>query len=390
MFADSLGCVSSSLGRCLESCFVIGEMTVKEGSMACLLTASGPGAVAVIEAKFLTPAVEQEALHSFVPTPARDLQLVSPGRILFGSWRGEDIVIVRRKERHWEIHCHGGSIAVERILTDLQAAGVIVRASGDGIFGMNDDPVSAAIMSTLIRCRTPKTAGLALAQLDGRLARLIHDSHSHCEATRCQARRIIAEWGPIGHHLAMAWRVAFVGAPNVGKSSLINAMAGLQRSIVSSMPGTTRDLVEVDVVLDGWMFQLVDTAGVRAAGASVIEDLGIEQSLEAVADCDLLCVVMDATQPSVEPRLWQCLAGVSVPVCVVLNKADLMDKETLVQNNSDFPAPAGMAADDLKQFFVSAMTSAGLPQLFHWIVRSVVPIEPDSQTVLPIPDLPWA
>lgn len=369
---------------------MIGAVNVNEGSMACVLTASGPGAVAVIEAKFSTPSVEREALRSFVPTPARDLQLVSPGRILFGSWRGEDIVIVKRNERHWEIHCHGGSIAIARILTDLQAAGVSARTSGDRIFGMNDDPVSATIMSTLIRCRTPKTAGLALAQLDGRLARLLHDNNSHCEATRDQARRIIAEWGPIGHHLAVSWRVAFVGAPNVGKSSLINAMAGLQRSIVSSLPGTTRDLVEVDVVLDGWMFQLVDTAGVRAAGASVIEDLGIEQSLEAAADCDLLCVVIDATQPSVEPRLWQCLAAVSVPVCVVLNKADLLDEKKLAPNNSDFPAPAGMATDDLPQVFVSAMTSAGLPQLFHWIVRSVVPIEPDRQTVLPIPDLPWA
>jgi len=366
---------------------VVGAVNADAGSRACLLTASGPGAVAVIEVKFATADDEQQAMSSFVPTPPRDFLRVKAGRILFGSWRGEDLVIVKQNEQHWEIHCHGGSIAIERILTDLQGTGVDVLSSGHSAGGLNDDHVSAAIMATLIACRTPKTAGLALAQLDGRLHRLIQDSSSPCQATQARARRIISECWPIGQHLAKSWRVAFLGAPNVGKSSLINAIAGLQRSIVSSIPGTTRDLVEVDVVLDGWMFQLVDTAGVRAAGASVIEDLGIEQSLELASDCDLLCLVLDATLPSVEPRLWQCLADVSVPVCVLLNKSDLIKEEQLRAGNFEFPASGEMTPHGLPQFHVSAITSAGLPEFFDWIVRSVVPIEPDMQSVLPIPGL---
>ncbi len=101
---------------------------------------------------------------------------------------------------------------------------------------------------------------------------------------------MISDWQDVADHLTKPWRLFWQVRPNVGKSSLVNMIAGMERSIVCDQPGTTRDVVEVDTVIDGWPFRIVDTAGLREGTKDEIEGRGIQQSHLAASQCDVLCL----------------------------------------------------------------------------------------------------
>src|SRR5205814_586923 len=120
---------------------------------------------------------------------------------------------------------------------------------------------------------------------------------------------------PLGQHLVEPWRVVIAGAANVGKSSLMNALAGYTRSVVSPIPGTTRDVVTLRLAIDGWPIEMTDTAGVRQA-SSDLEQQGIERGRAAVKAADLRIWLVDGSTEPVfpdEPNDW----------CMVINKTDL-------------------------------------------------------------------
>lgn len=353
---------------------------------AAVLTAPGAGAVAVIEIALPDTNDAAMVFQAFSAVPPRNLSDLTVGRIIYGRWDGEDVLVVRTAETCWEIHCHGGTIAIDRILADLRKVHVDVGPppQQQPVRIDKSDTISAAIHRTLLNCRTGKTAGLALAQLDGRLHDLFDAVQCDNEARRNSARQHIKRWEKLADHLTRPWRIAIVGSPNVGKSSLINALAGLDRSIVSSTPGTTRDLVEVDIVVDGWTFQLVDTAGVRDSAASSLESIGIEKSLDALVDCDLVCVVIDVTDRQLQPALLKPLQDVSVPVTILFNKCDLIcdDGTSLrTQNSNEIAISQFQAA---AEFSVSALTGTGLSEFLQWMVRFLIPEEPNAATALPI------
>ena len=100
----------------------------------------------------------------------------------------------------------------------------------------------------------------------------------------------------IGSRLISGWKVALAGRPNVGKSRLLNALAGYTRAIVDPMPGTTRDLVTVRTSMDGWPVELADTAGLRAS-ADTIEAEGIRRARAYQAEADLRVLVLDRSEP---------------------------------------------------------------------------------------------
>ena len=111
----------------------------------------------------------------------------------------------------------------------------------------------------------------------------------------------LARDAPLGRHLTRPWRVVVAGAPNVGKSSLVNALAGYQRSVVAPTPGTTRDVVTTRLALDGWPVELADTAGLRA-GDSALEEEGIRRARATAAAADLCLWVLDAAADPVWPE----------------------------------------------------------------------------------------
>jgi len=156
--------------------------------------------------------------------------------------------------------------------------------------------------------------------------------------------------------------VAIAGAPNAGKSSLLNALAGFARCVVSPIPGTTRDAVRVSLAFDGWPVDLIDTAGVRDS-PDALEAEGVERARAAAAESDLVVWVVDATGP--RPKSARDVADLLGPAndrfLVVFNKIDV----------------AAVPADELPEAIrVSAVTGSGLAELGARIVAALVPDPP--------------
>jgi tRNA modification GTPase len=342
--------------------------------------------VAVIELRLDAQADIALVMQGFQMGSACTLAEAPQGRIFFGSWSGEDVVIVRTAEYCWEINCHGGTIAVHRICQDLAAAGLRTDIEGSASNESFQGRIERVTNEALLKCRTRKTAGLVLAQQDGRLLKFAEDLQSESNDRSRSARQHMQRWQSVAQHLTKPWRVAIVGEPNVGKSSLINTIAGLQRSIVSATPGTTRDLVEADIVVRGWMFRLIDTAGVRSDSDSLTEQLGIVQSLALLGDCEMICLVVDGSSGQFESVLMDRLKKVEVPICVVRNKYDILSDS----ENTGVPLCAS-SLDSVHSITatvdVSAKTGFGISELLTWIAETAVPEEPLTEIALPFVEL---
>jgi tRNA modification GTPase len=171
----------------------------------------------------------------------------------------------------------------------------------------------------------------------------------------------------LGLRLTRPWQVVIAGRPNVGKSSLINALVGYQRAIVFDQPGTTRDVVTASTVIDGWPVALSDTAGLHAADDR-LEAAGIELAKERLAHADLVIWVLDAT--AIADDLSAMVGeqvielGLVVPAkrLVVLNKID---------RAPGIAIPKGAIA-------TSAMAGTGIEQLLAVISSTLVPQVPES------------
>ena len=257
------------------------------------------------------------------------------------SFTGEDTV---------EIACHGSLYIQQELLRWLIDAGC--RAAEPGEFTRRAflngkmDLTQAESVADLIAAQSKAEKDLALSQLRGSVStelanlreRLLHftslielelDFADHEElefADRTELNQLAAEIATKLSALLASFRtgnairngipVAIVGAPNVGKSTLLNALLGEQRAIVSDIQGTTRDTVEDTLNLDGILFRLIDTAGLRETN-DTIENMGIERSRQAMEKAQIIVHVTDGKAVSGE-RL-----AVSGTVIEVLNKADL-------------------------------------------------------------------
>lgn len=356
-----------------------------------ILTAPGPGAVAVIQLSCHQPEMSQFILRRVAATNELT-QKTRIGRICYGRWNNEDLVVVRTSEHHWEIQCHGGAIAVNRICCDLQDDGVVESVSFSGRLsdaakirqdGGIPDLVQLLVETRLTHARSRKAAGLILAQASNSLGRELKDlvdSPVDAPLTTTKSKQNLSDWQDVADHLTQPWRVVMAGAPNVGKSSLVNMLAGMDRSIVYNQPGTTRDVVEVDTIIEGWPFRFIDTAGLRENSEDHIEELGIQQSQLAAAQSDVLCIVVDANADTANLNEGSLIPTLPARTVLVRNKCDLLNKATLIQS----PSTIEFAGTHLPMINVSALTGEGLSTLLQWIKTSVVPQEPNKDTVLPL------
>lgn len=362
------------------------QITALFGCRFQILTAPGPGAVAVIQ---LTGGNDQAALWlrcKMMSNSSADQSLnASQGmivdRIYYGRWNSEDLVVVRTSESTFEIQCHGGRIAIDRITCDLQDAGATEQPVVDvQPLATLREQVEREIELRLPTARSRRIAGLILAQATNSLCDDLAELKSASATSEAVAaiRRRLERWQNIADHLSEPWRVVLAGAPNVGKSSLLNAIAGMERSIVYDQPGTTRDIIEVDTVIDGWPFRFVDTAGIRMDGdAGQIESLGIQQSYLAVSHCDVLCLVVDDRSESLASIESLMLNNLPMHVVVVRNKCDLATDENASQSTETRIAT-------FRCISVSASMGYGLDDLLQWIKLAVVPEEPTRETAIPI------
>jgi tRNA modification GTPase len=263
------------------------------------------------------------------------------------SFTGEDVV---------EIHCHGGVIAVQQVLARvLEQPGVRRALPGEfsqrAVLNGRLDLTRAEAISDLVGARSQRAAQLAMAGLDGgiqkkmvALRERLLDQLSELEArvdfeedlpplsgeallqelqaVRLELLALVAD-GERGSVVRHGLRVALVGRPNVGKSSLLNLLSRRERAIVTDLPGTTRDLLESEIVLEGVPITLLDTAGIRAT-TDAVEQLGIARSRDALASADLVLLLFDLAQGwSDADQALFALIPEEVPCLRVGNKADL-------------------------------------------------------------------
>lgn len=282
------------------------------------------------------------------------------GRVGLGSWRGaadaalppEDVVVVRTAGG-FEIHCHGGLAASAAILGDLENAGarsVTTEAWAEESGGV----VASETLPLFSRVRGPRAARILARQHAGLLARAFATLESYVScgetvAAETLGTRLLAA-GRIGTRLERPWRVAVVGPVNAGKSSLVNALAGHARSIVSPEPGTTRDAVETALVLGGFEVILVDTAGFptgdgRSPGAT--ESAGIARAEAERRRADLVLRVVEADAPSPPPS-----------------------DELVVRSKVDLVPGAATGPDEVA---TSAATGAGIDRLGRAIQTRLFP-----------------
>jgi tRNA modification GTPase len=174
-------------------------------------------------------------------------------------------------------------------------------------------------------------------------------------------------WADFGLHLTRPWHVVLTGRPNVGKSSLINALLGYSRSIVYDEPGTTRDIVTAETAIAGWPVRLIDTAGIRQA-AEGLEAAGIERAHESLASADCVIVVCDVG---------------SVPEAEDVELLASWPGATVAGNKSDLPNMWGERLPE-NALCVSSRTGAGLDTLVEAIAARLVPELPPAGTPIPI------
>jgi tRNA modification GTPase len=337
------------------------------------LTPPGRGAVATLRIDG-DGALDVVGRH-FVTRSGRPLAGFPLGRIVVGQFgpSGEEVVVNRHSDSVIELHCHGGLAAVARI-EEILISGACRRVSWqEWAKNQEADPIAAAARLALAEARTTPAAAILLDQYRGALRRAMEQIESSLQAGAKQAARrqieTLLAHAATGLHLVRPWQVVVAGRPNVGKSSLVNAVAGYQRAIVHSTPGTTRDIVSVQTAMDGWPVEVSDTAGLRETDEKT-EQVGIDLARRKILAADLTVLVFDSSLP------WsgqdQALVE-SYPMALQ------------VHNKSDLPCAPGPPACGSRPpgLELSAMHSTGIDVLCHEIAGRLVPSPPPAGAAVP-------
>ena len=335
------------------------------------LTPPGRGAVASILVAG-SGAVELVS-HCFSPAAGISLRELPLGRVVLGTFRSlhdaaEEVVVGLHRPDHVEVHCHGGAYAAAAVMETLRKTGASVIPWQAAAELLETDRIAAEARVALAGARTEKTAAILLAQYHGALRQstsevmaAIGSGRDSREDSLARLERLLAT-ASLGRHLTEPWRVVIAGEPNVGKSSLMNALVGYQRSIVFDQPGTTRDLLSASTALDGWPIALMDTAGLRES-EDPLEAAGVVRAEAGISRADLILWVRDATTGDHQDA---SSFAVSIPsgtsILKVRNKADLLPPWT--------GAPTG------DEELISALTGQGIEQLCERLVRTLVPSPP--------------
>lgn len=248
-------------------------------------------------------------------------------RLFLNEIQGEEVVVYARSENDVELHCHGSPFLIRQVIDSLRSQGIEEATLESWMREEEADLIAVEARQALCRAYTFRTAQILVDQYRGALTREVQGILASLEvgnresAKEAKARidRLLAR-AEIGRHLTSPFRVALVGPPNAGKSSLFNCLVGYDRAIVDPMPGTTRDFVTAQVAIDGWPIGLVDTAGLRDP-RDAIESEGVQRAQEIASTADLVVLVFDRSE--LWSRDWAHWLGIWQNTLIVLNKKDL-------------------------------------------------------------------
>jgi len=280
------------------------------------------------------------------------LDEVLVGRMLTpSSYTGEDV---------YEINCHGGTFVAQRILQTCIRNGAKLAEPGEfskrAFLNGKMDLVQAEAVIDLICSRTETAANLALTQLSGGLSETIISLREEIletlafieagidfpeddvdsldrETLEINVYKALTNSGHLlagsktGKILRDGLLTVIVGRPNVGKSSLLNALLQEERAIVTDLPGTTRDEIRESVSVGGILLKLVDTAGI-CESQELVERLGIERTWKALQTADLILLVVQASLPLTKDE-YHILNIYADKIILIVNKIDLLEKEKI-------------------------------------------------------------
>ncbi len=299
------------------------------------------------------------------------------------SFTAEDVV---------EIHCHGGQQIVSMVMRTFIQAGARLALPGEfsyrAFVNGRIDLSQAEAIADLIHARSKKSHSLALSQLDGQLSQALYtnkiairDALSLIEAwidfpeeelpeedisiirqrigDSIDLLRTMVSSYNTGRLYSEGVSLLLLGKPNVGKSSLMNALLGENRAIVTEIEGTTRDLLEEGLVINGLPVRLVDTAGLRES-SDPIEREGVVRARNRIASSDLVLLLVDGSRPLDDEDLSALELCASVNYLIIGTKSDLAAKQALPLSISE------------KLIRISSKTSAGLDLLRQKIFETLV------------------
>ena len=302
------------------------------------------------------------------------------------SYTAEDVL---------EIQCHGGLQSLKKILALTYAAGARPAEAGEftkrAFLNGRIDLTQAEAVMDIIRSRSEASLKLAARQQQGQLARELRKLRSALvdvvvnleavidypeedieDVTYARVEESVAGCGAAidkllahahtGKILREGLRTAIVGKPNVGKSSLLNALLKEERAIVSQYAGTTRDVIEEQLLLDGVPLVLADTAGIRSTD-DLVEKIGVEKSRQLLQDAELVICVVDGSEGLMAEDEAILAAASGKPCVIIVNKSDLglsMDLEALRER---------FGKD--KVMTLSAKTLSGVEDFSAWLKNYV-------------------
>jgi len=327
----------------------------QQGSVG-IVRLSGSEALQIAQTLFHAPGCQtwesHRILYGYIRHPL-SAALVDEALLLImkapRSYTREDVV---------EFHCHGGIIAVQQVLQLCLESGAKLAQPGEftlrAFLNGRLDLTQAESIADLVGAKSPQAAQAALAGLQGKLAHPIRQLRANCldilaeiearidfeeDLPPLDDKVIISEIEKIsaeiikllatsekGELLRTGLKVAIVGRPNVGKSSLLNAWSQSDRAIVTDLPGTTRDVVESQLVVGGIPVQVLDTAGIRDT-IDQVEKIGVERSRRAASAADLVLLTIDASAGWTKSDAEIYLQVQHRPLILVLNKIDLVETQ---------------------------------------------------------------
>lgn len=346
MREDTISAISTSLG---------------EGGIG-IIRMSGQEAFAIAEKIFLkkikkTKPANYKLNYGFIKEPETG-KIIDEVLVSFmkapSTYTREDVV---------EINCHGGIVPLKKILDLTLRQGARLADPGEFTFRafMNGriDLSQAEAVIDIIRARTETAGEVAVSQIGGRLSQKINQikeeieqilalievgidfpeediEETQQEQIKTDITKIIEEIKGIldtadqGKIIREGIKTAIIGKPNVGKSSLLNALLKEQRAIVTEVPGTTRDLLEEVINIKGLPLKVIDTAGIRQT-MDVVEKIGVERAEHLISESDLILFILDA-QTGIEEQDQDIMEKIKgKKSIVIINKTDLVEEETVEQ-----------------------------------------------------------